>query len=516
MYTTFYGLLENPFEITLDPKFLYFSDTYQEVLDTTIKSIRSRAVFASITGEVGTGKTMLTYSIFMRLAEMVKAVFIFHPPRTLPELIKNILQELDQQIVATSKEALLKQLNEYLCTRLGADEILAVFIDEAQNLPEEVMEGLGKLQEVIPQILNRLRIIFVGQTGLEDKMNSPAMRHLNQRLGTKSKIRALTDEESRKYIDHRLKIAGSNSSHIFTPDAISMIVRHAQGVPRVINILCDNALLTGYGLSRRKVDEDIIRKVIKEMEGPISKKSTPSKIVMTLKRFHWVPLRHCIYQRKVVFFTLLLLCLGGGLIFLLYGTVKQKPTKTWSIESIKKREADVEAASREPLHPTAKPETVAGSLPPGQEEHILEVTTVQKGQTLSLLAQKYYHFVHPTVIDLLLDFNPEITNMDLIQVNQRIKIPEIRREWLVGQSPNHTWKIHVGTFGATDFIETYKNEPAFKGKRIEILRRKVSPTVTWYRVLVGDFDNKDDAFEVVNLLKEKGLLPIFWMGQHPA
>lgn len=229
MYSKFYGFLEKPFEITPNPRFLYFSSSLQEALDTTIKGIRSRSVFVSVTGEVGTGKTMLIYSILNRLDKMIRTLFIFNPPTTLPELIKSIFQRLDQQVAGKSKEALLNQL-EYLCKCLDPDEILVVFIDEAQNLPERLMEELGKLEEVIPSILNHLRIIFVGQMEFEDKLNSPALRQLNGRIGTKCRIRALTKEESREYIDHRLKIVGSSAFHVFTPDAISIIVHHAQGV----------------------------------------------------------------------------------------------------------------------------------------------------------------------------------------------------------------------------------------------------------------------------------------------
>ena len=510
MYSTFYCFSERPFEITPDLKFLYFSRTHQEALDTTIKSIRDRSVFISITGEVGTGKTMLIYSILIRLDEKVKTAFIFHPSMTFPELIRNILQELDQQIVGKRKEALLKQLDEYLCNRLGSDENLVVFIDEAQNLPEEVIDELGKLQEGIPRISNHLQIIFVGQPEFEDKLNSPALRQLNQRIGTKGKIRVLTKEESREYIDHRLKIAGSSASHLFTPEAISMIIHHAKGIPRVINILCDNALLAGYGLSRRRLDADIIREVIKEMEGPIPHKSIVSKIVKPLKRFHWMPLRHNVYQKRISLVLLSLLCVVG-FILLTQGSLKQKPGNTWSIESIVKHRIDTnshqDSKSQELLQPISPP---SGFRSPKQEEGVIEeVIAVRERQTLSSLVQQYYHSVHPTFIDLILDFNPEITNADLILINQRIKIPKITKEWLLNQSPDHTWRIHVGTFQNPSFVRFYRNEPALKGKVIEMFPRKVSPQHTWYRVVVGPFGHKDECLKVIDHLKVKGLLPIF-------
>jgi len=532
MYCEFYCFSKKPFETIPDPEFLYLTPNYRLTLDTTIKSIRDRSGFVSVTGEAGTGKTMLIYSILIRLNEKVKTAFVFYPPMTFPELISKVLQDLDLPDVRKSREALLKQLSEYFLKRLAIDETLVVFIDEAQNLSKEVMEEFGKLQEMIPSIANRLQIIFVGQPECDDKLNSQNLRQLAQNIGTKCKIRALTEEESRAYIEHRLKIAGSSSSHVFSPDGISMIVHHAKGIPRVINNLCDNAFRTGYGLFRKKVDVDIIRQVIREMEGPIPQKSIPSEPLSPRKGFNRMPLRHIFYHKRF-FFVLLSLLFVAGFILLVRGGLKQKPTITWSIESIMKPRLDTEIASKEPLSQTRKQEILEAPLasnhqdsksqgllqpisppsasrsPKHKERVFEEVIAVGKGQTISSLAQKYYRMANPTLIDLILDSNPEITNVDLIQVNQKLKIPTLTKEWLIKQSPDHTCKIHVGTFWAPLFVKPYKEELTLKGKRIEVLPRKVSPTDTWYRVMVGDFDNKEDALKMIDLLKEKKLLPIY-------
>ncbi len=134
-----------------------------------------------------------------------------------------------------------------------------------------------------------------------------------------------------------------------------MIVHHAKGIPRVINILCDNAFRIGYGLFRKRVDVDIIRQVIREMEGPIPQKSIPPEILSPLKRFHWMPLRQNFYQKRISFVVLSLLCVVG-FILLIQGFLKQKPANTWSIESIMKHRIDTEIASKEPLSQTMKQE----------------------------------------------------------------------------------------------------------------------------------------------------------------
>src|SRR4030043_2375251 len=206
MYNEFYGFSEKPFEVTPNPKFLYFTSSHREALDTMMKVIKNRWGFVCITGEAGTGKTTLIHSLLNKLDEKVKTVFIFHTLITFKELLTNILLELDLEVTDKSKEVLLEHLVQYLLHRLGKDETLAVIIDEAQNLSREVMGEMGKLSELEPQIAVRLQIVFVGQPEFEDIMNLQGLRQLNQRIGIRRKINTLTEEEPKEYIEHRLKL----------------------------------------------------------------------------------------------------------------------------------------------------------------------------------------------------------------------------------------------------------------------------------------------------------------------
>ena len=482
MYNEFYGFSEKPFEVTPNPKFLYFTSSHREALNTMMKGIKNRWGFVCITGEVGTGKTTLIHSLLNRLDEKVKTVFIFHTLITFKELLTNILLELDLEVMEKSKEALLKHLVQYLLHKLGKDETLAVIIDEAQNLSKEVMEEVGKLSELEPQIAVRLQIIFVGQPEFEDILNLPGLRQLNQRIGIRRKINTLTEEESKEYIEHRLKLVGSSSSETFTLKAISMIISYAQGIPRVINILCDNAFLIGYGLSRKKVDTDIIREVIESMEGPVPRQAIPTRIGKAIKEFRLTPFEKHLFQKRIFFFLLFLLCLGG-LVFLIHGFSQRGSLNTRSIESIQNLRVPTEHSSISPsphaveeqaskvnmaippvkreLSPVESPKQVVSpptsSMAPKTKDILEEVIEVQKGQNISFLAQKNYRMVNTTLIDLILNFNPEITNAHLITVNQKIKIPKITEENLVIQSSDHTYKIHVGLFGlltSQNFTET--------------------------------------------------------------
>jgi general secretion pathway protein A len=286
-YNGFYGFSEKPFEVVPDPQFFYSSPSHLSVLTSVINGIESRENLMCVTGEVGTGKTTFVHFLLHCLEEKVKTALIAYPSNTFEELVSNILLSLDQMVVEETKQALLNQLNGYLTEKMGEDKTLVVIVDEAQNLPSEVMEEVGTFYEG-GRWVARLQIIFVGAPELEHKISTPRLRQFGREIGVRCQISTLTEEESKKYIDHRLKLVGSRSREVFTPEAISMITRYARGFPRVINILCDNAFMIGYSLSKTRVDEDIVRQAIKDIEVPALQKLIPGRIVRAVKEFRLV------------------------------------------------------------------------------------------------------------------------------------------------------------------------------------------------------------------------------------
>jgi general secretion pathway protein A len=286
-YNRFYGFSEKPFEVVPDPQFFYSSPSHLSVLTSVINGIESRENLVCVTGEVGTGKTTFVHFLLHCLEERVKTALIAYPSNTFEELVGNILLGLDQTVMEETKQGLLDQLNGYLTERIREEETLVVIVDEAQNLPAEVMEELGTFYEG-GRWVARLQIILVGAPELEHKISMPRLRKFDREIGVRCQINPLTEEESTKYIDHRLKLVGSRSREVFTPEAISLIVRHARGFPRVINILCDNAFMIGYGLSKTRVDEDMVRQALKDMETPTQRKVIPRRIVTAVKQFRLV------------------------------------------------------------------------------------------------------------------------------------------------------------------------------------------------------------------------------------
>jgi general secretion pathway protein A len=286
-YNRFYGFSEKPFEVVPDPQFFYSSPSHLSVLTSVINGIEGRENLVCVTGEVGTGKTTFVHFLLHCLEEKVKTALITYPSNTFEELVSNILVSLDQEVVGETKQGLLDQLNGYLTERFREEETLVAIVDEAQNLPSEVMEELGTFYEG-GRWVGRLQIILVGAPELEHKISTPRLRRFAREIGVRCQISPLTEEESMKYIDHRLKLAGSRSREVFTSEAISLIVRHARGFPRVINILCDNAFMIGYGLSKTRVDEDMVRQAIKDMETPTQQKLIPRRIVTAVRDFRLV------------------------------------------------------------------------------------------------------------------------------------------------------------------------------------------------------------------------------------
>ncbi|PIU41308.1 MAG: ATPase [Candidatus Omnitrophica bacterium CG07_land_8_20_14_0_80_42_15] len=268
MYLSFYGLKENPFNVTSDPSFFFMSRRHKEAFSHLIYGIKEKKGFLEITGEIGTGKTTLCRVLLNQLDKKIKTAFILNPNLSELQLLQAIAEDFGLHIDnKNNKLSLLKRLNDFLIEQLEVDNNVILILDEAQNISLELLEKIRMLSNLETEKEKLFQIILVGQPQLREKLRSPELEQLKQRIGIRYHIYPLDEEEIEKYIYHRLNVAGFNGSIVFSDDALKEIYKYSRGIPRLINLVCDKALLLGYVLEAKLISLDMIKKSIREIEG---------------------------------------------------------------------------------------------------------------------------------------------------------------------------------------------------------------------------------------------------------
>ncbi len=266
MYNDFYNLKENPFNITSDPSFFFPSIRHEEAFNHLSYGIQSRKGIIVITGEIGTGKTTLCRTLLNRLDDRIKTALILNPSFSDLQLLQMIINDLGIHCAKKSKLDLVGAITLFLVEESAKGNNVAVIIDECQNLNIRQLEQIRLLSNLETEKEKLLQIILVGQPELGEKLKNPALRQLTQRVTVRYHILPLGKDEIKHYINHRLKIAGSKTKLQFTAKAIEAIFTHSQGTPRVINTLCDRALLAGFVKETFSIDEQLIHDSAKEMQ----------------------------------------------------------------------------------------------------------------------------------------------------------------------------------------------------------------------------------------------------------
>lgn len=268
MYTNYYQLNESPFNITSDPSFFFGSSVHEEAFSNILYGIIARKGILVLTGEIGTGKTTLCRALLNRLDERVKTAFILNPSFSDVELLQLILRDLGIADHKTSnKLELIETLNTFLLEQSGQGNNVAIIIDEAQTLNVKQLEEVRLLSNLETEKHKLLQILLVGQPELFDTLKLPELRQLNQRVSVRYNITPLALDEVKNYIQHRLKTAGSLSRIQFTDEAYESVYRYSNGVPRLINVICDRALLAGFVKDSFSIDANLIHQAAREVIG---------------------------------------------------------------------------------------------------------------------------------------------------------------------------------------------------------------------------------------------------------
>lgn len=265
LYTDFFGLTENPFSLTPDPRYFYLSSGHKEALAHLYYGLHEKQGFIAITGEVGTGKTTLCRAFLEQIAPEYEVAYIFNPCLTAIELLQSINKEFGlPSDIGFSKKDLLDRLNEFLLEKNSEGKTVIVIIDEAQNLEPEVLEQIRLISNLETNTKKLIQIVLIGQPELNDLLSSHELRQLNQRIMVKWDIPPLNAKETSAYIEHRLKIAGSGSAR-FNSWAMRSIYNSAKGNPRFINILTHRSMLIAYAQNCKVITWGIVSKAVREL-----------------------------------------------------------------------------------------------------------------------------------------------------------------------------------------------------------------------------------------------------------
>ena len=265
MYTAFYGLREKPFVLSPDPRFLYLAGSHREALAHLLYGIEQGEGFISITGEVGTGKTTLCRTLLERLEGDLELAFLFNPSRTALELLQSICAEFGLPAEGLARRTLMQQLNHFLVEQKRIGRRVLLIIDEAQTLSESTLEQVRLLSNLETSRDKLIQILLLGQPELDRKLDERGLRQLRQRISVRWKLGPLGAQETRAYVRHRLSVAAGEPKDVFSDAALREVHRRTGGIPRLVNQLCDRALLAGYATRSAQVGPKLIRDAAKEI-----------------------------------------------------------------------------------------------------------------------------------------------------------------------------------------------------------------------------------------------------------
>jgi general secretion pathway protein A len=460
MYKEFYGLSEDPFQISPDPRFLYLSDQHREAYAHLTYALNKSKGFTIITGDAGTGKTTLILMMLARLDGHTRTAHLYNPKLTTRDFLKYICHDLGLTTEGlTTKGELLKLLHKFLLECYARKERVVLIIDEAQTLSPVLLEEVRLLTNLETPTSKLLQVILMGQPELEEVLSEPRFRQLRQRISVRYHLDPLNRHQTGEYIEHRLKVAGSKGERIFEPEAVRLIWKFSGGIPRVVNTLCDGALMIGHSASRKVIDGQIAKETIRDMGYLRPKTGT-------------------FFRRPAFLYAVSGIVLAGALglgLLMVWQRVQGVPPAT-----------AVEKA--------VEPE---------------KTLAVKKNMALSSLARQHYGLANPTVMDFLLEHNPHITDMNRIPADEPIEVPPLTEEQFLGTDPDGKHYIYLGTFDDEQSIQTLRNHPLLQGKTLKTTLRNVSSDSPWYRLTAGGFQSKKDALQVLRSLKQQGVLPAF-------
>ncbi|HUJ11749.1 MAG TPA: AAA family ATPase [Verrucomicrobiae bacterium] len=267
MYLQYYNLREAPFSITPDPRFLFFSKKHQEAFNHLLFGIHERKGFIELTGEVGAGKTTVCRKLLEELGPRYKTALILNPCLTSYQLLKTITLEFGVKPRGIDRVAYLQALNEFVLSEVRQGNNVALIIDEAQDLTDDLLEQVRLLSNLETDQQKLMQIVLMGQPELRQKLQQPELRQLRQRITVRYHLQPLDRAETAAYINHRLALAGANGAPAFDEGAVKSVYEYSDGIPRLINTVCDKTLLAGFVMQTGSMTRKLVEMAIEDLQG---------------------------------------------------------------------------------------------------------------------------------------------------------------------------------------------------------------------------------------------------------
>lgn len=501
MYNSYFGFSLSPFSVTPDPSLFYTNPVYQEAYATLRYGIEAKKGFIVITGEVGTGKTTLLRKLMHNLEGTIQSVFVFNTYLNFPELLQVILYDLGLAPNETSKVTMLQELNAYLIAQLKQGHIVSVLVDEAQNLSDEALEGLRLLSNLETDQEKLIQIVLMGQPELQLRLDRPSLRQLKQRVAFQCRLVPLKEDEVGPYIDFRLRAAGYKGKALFHRDALHQIARYSNGIPRLVNIICDNALLCAYARSQKAVSADMIKEVARDLrlgsEAQVAEaKPAPSVAASEVEPETTIPraanavARHKGRRAIRVGIEALLVFLG---LVAVASVIDPKNFLSNAERGLKVAEHNLSQwalliADQEALPEKANAEV---KIEPKEQRVI-----VPNGSNIYRIAADAYGAKVVLGMDLIKEFNPEIKNLNRVSAGKDLVLPHLTPETLLRKQPDGSYLLVMASFRSQTEANEYAARLGNKGYQVSISPRKVSDNLLLHRVEINGLKSLDEANQI--------------------
>jgi general secretion pathway protein A len=544
MYCRFYGFSAKPFENTPDPDFLFLSKNHREVLASLTYGINAGKGFMLVVGDVGTGKTTLIHALIKQIDPHFLIIHTINPKSNFQEILHHISRKLDISPEGLNDLELFEVISEKLIA-LDKDVVrMVLIIDEAHHLSKEALEEIRLISNIESEKKKLIQIALVGQIELYQTLNSDALRQLKQRIVLNRSLRPLSKKETFEYVQHRLNVAGRRDQ-LFSREALNLIWRKSKGIPRVINLLCDNALIIGLALEATTIGRKIVREAIQEVESG-------SELLKGMKRLSFLNWK-----------TVGALAAFAGVLLLAQfwnsGYLERGPevysSRTLITDNTERKEAKApiqammedkdEVNNKESKEPRT---TIQAAVEKRVEvndagqtdlflkseeldipEYVVNLDDKPQGdrkivkprEYLAKIAISKYRVANDTIFDLIQMANPKIRDVDLIYANQQILLPHIRRKDLIVKDGKGNYYIHYASF--CSFGSTLEEIQALKSKNQKaFLFTAMMGKELVYRIYIGVFENYSEAEKEVQKIDFKHLpflskLPpqSRWLGRAP-